>query len=249
MRFKRVSAKPTGKMQKHKQHIWGHDVETNPGFRQRSARCIRIQSDHRKSQWTGPEKLMSACSQQRLYCGWLQNPFHTTLKPWEPVFVGISRRKTTFQSFLGGAGFCPSTVWFTFLGSWLVHFHSNHTQVVAKNQRKPKQNGFYASTNKGSTCTYRPPRTLVAGKFRGAPLVFGRKSTPPPGALHQPGAEVPPVRGLAVSAVPRHAEGGRLRSIRVTSVRNRRVASPSGCPTSSKKRGTHYFNQPTTGTW
>ena len=34
----------------------------------------------------------------------------TTLKPWKPLFVGIYRGIESFQGFLGGAGFRPSTV-------------------------------------------------------------------------------------------------------------------------------------------
>ena len=39
-----------------------------------------------------------------------RNPFRTTLKPWEPSFVGMYRRIIIPLGFLGGARFRPSTV-------------------------------------------------------------------------------------------------------------------------------------------
>ena len=59
---------------------------------------------------SGRTSVLAPSPPQRIvwYCGWTKSC--TTLKPWDTIVCWYLQHESLFQRVLGGAGFCPSTV-------------------------------------------------------------------------------------------------------------------------------------------
>ena len=109
-----------------------------------------------------------------------QNPFRTTLPPWEAVAVGIYRGILSFQGFLGGAkwmqnGFRPSTV-----GCVLTLEESSLECPSSAAIRRPDPDGDCFCGQKLCRSEFERP---MAPLVQQNPLVLLKASSPPKAPL------------------------------------------------------------------